>query len=66
MTDHEEAYVHTYEGVAIVVCRQSAEGVFENGRYDIDESFRVTLVFGWNDGEWRPAGLHLSPILGRP
>ena len=64
----DEAEVRTYQDAAILVCRQSAAGVYEdeNGRYDIDESFRATLVFVRQDGSWRLAGLQLSPILGRP
>lgn len=64
----DEAEVRIYEDAAILVCRQSAAGVYEddNGRYDIDESFRATLVFVRQDGSWRLAGLQLSPILGRP
>lgn len=64
----DETEVRTYEDSAILVCRQSAAGVYEdeNGRYDIDESFRATLVFVRQDGSWRLAGLQLSPILGRP
>jgi uncharacterized protein (TIGR02246 family) len=64
----DEAEVRTYEDAAILVCRQTAAGVYEdeNGRYDIDESFRATLVFVRQDGSWRLAGLQLSPILGRP
>jgi len=38
----------------------------ENGRYDIHEQFRATLVFVRQQGHWLLAGLQLSPILGRP
>ena len=64
----DEAEVRTYENAAILVCRQTAAGVYEDehGRYDIDESFRATLVFVRQDGSWRLVGLQLSPILGRP
>jgi uncharacterized protein (TIGR02246 family) len=64
----DEAEVRTYGDAAIMVCRQTAAGVYEdeNGRYDIDESFRATLVFVNQQGDWRLAGLQLSPILGRP
>jgi uncharacterized protein (TIGR02246 family) len=64
----DEAEVRTYGDAAIVVCRQTAAGVYEdeNGRYDIDERFRATLVFVRQKGHWRLAGLHLSPSLGRP
>jgi hypothetical protein len=49
----DEAEPHAYGDAAIVVCRQTAEGVYEdeNGRYDINERFRATLVFvGQNGG----------------
>jgi hypothetical protein len=38
----DEAEVRTYGDAAIVVCRQTAAGVYgyENGRYEIDERFR--------------------------
>ena len=64
----DEVEVRPYGDAAIMVCRQSAAGVYEdeNGRYDIDESFRATLVFVRQQGDWRLAGLQLSPILGRP
>ena len=64
----DEAEVRTYGDAAIVVCRQTAAGVYEdeNGRYDIDERFRATLVFIRQKENWRLAGLQLSPILGRP
>ena len=64
----DEMQVRLYGDAAITVCRQSAEGVYEdeNGRYDINEQFRVTLVLVRQDGRWLLAGLQLSPILGRP
>jgi uncharacterized protein (TIGR02246 family) len=64
----DEAEVRTYGDAAIVVCRQTAAGVYEdeNGRYDIDERFRATLVFVKQRGGWRLAGLQLGSILGRP
>lgn len=64
----DETEVRTYGDSAIMVCRQSAAGVYEDerGRYDIDESFRATLIFVKQDESWRLAGLQLSPILGRP
>jgi ketosteroid isomerase-like protein len=42
-----EAEIRTFGDAAIMVCRQTAAGVYEdeNGRYDIDESFRATLVY---------------------
>jgi ketosteroid isomerase-like protein len=64
----DEVGVRLYGDAAVMVCRQSAEGVYEdeNGRYDIHEQFRATLVFVRQQGRWLLAGLHLSPILGRP
>jgi ketosteroid isomerase-like protein len=64
----DEVQVRTYGDAAVAVCRQSAEGVYEdeNGRYDIQEQFRLTLVLVRQQGRWRLAGLQLSPILGRP
>ena len=64
----DEVGVRPYGNAAVVVCRQAADGVYEddNGRYDIHEQFRATLVFVRQQGSWRLAGLQLSPILGRP
>jgi ketosteroid isomerase-like protein len=64
----DEVEVRPYGDAAVTVCRQSAEGVYEdeNGRYDIHEQFRATLVFVRQQGRWVLAGLQLSPILGRP
>jgi ketosteroid isomerase-like protein len=64
----DEVEVRPYGDAAVTVCRQSAEGAYEdeNGRYDIHEQFRATLVFVKRQGRWLLASLQLSPILGRP
>jgi uncharacterized protein (TIGR02246 family) len=64
----DEVEVRLFGDAAITVCRQSARGVYEgeNGRFELDDQFRATLVFVKQDGRWRLAGLQLSPILGRP
>ena len=64
----DEMEVRSYGDAAVMVCRQSAEGVHEgeNGRFDISDQFRATLVFVRQGGRWQLAGLQLSPILGRP
>jgi ketosteroid isomerase-like protein len=64
----DEVGVRSYGDAAVVVCRQDADGVYEddNGRYDIHEQFRATLVLVKQQERWRLAGLQLSPILGRP
>src|ERR687889_271496 len=65
---HADVHVRLYGDTAITVCRQSARGVYEdeNGRFDLDDQFRATLVFVKQDESWQLAGLQLSPILGRP
>ncbi len=64
----DEAEVRLYGDAAVTVCRQSSRGAYEdeNGRFEIDDQFRATLVFVQQAGRWRLAGLQLSPILGRP
>jgi len=64
----DEAEVRLYGDAAIIVCRQSAEGVYEdeNGRFQLNDQFRLTLFFVKQGESWRLAGLQLSPILGRP
>ena len=64
----EEVQTRLFGDAAITVCRQSARGVYEdeNGRFDLDDQFRATLVFVKQDESWQLAGLQLSPILGRP
>jgi ketosteroid isomerase-like protein len=62
----DEVEVRPYGEAAVIVCRQTAEGVYEdeNGRYAINEQFHVSLVFVSQQERWLLAGLHLSPILG--
>jgi ketosteroid isomerase-like protein len=64
----DEVEIRLYGDAAVTVCRQTGEGVYEdeNGRYDINEQFRATLVFVKQQGRWLLASLHLSPIAGRP
>ena len=64
----DEVQVRLFGDAAITVCRQSARGVYEdeNGRFDLDDQFRATLVFVKQDESWQLAALQLSPILGRP
>src|ERR671932_17080 len=64
----DEVGVRLYGDAAVTVCRETAEGVYEdeNGRYDIHEQFRATLIFVRQQESWLLAGLQLSPILGRP
>jgi uncharacterized protein (TIGR02246 family) len=64
----DEVQVRLFGDAAITVCRQSARGVYEdeNGRFELDDQFRATLVFVRQDGRWQLANLQLSPILSRP
>jgi ketosteroid isomerase-like protein len=64
----DEGEVRLYGDAAVMVCRQSSRGAYEdeNGRFELDDQFRATLVFVRQGGRWLLAGLQLSPILGRP
>ena len=64
----DEVRVRLFGDAAITVCRQSARGIYEdeNGRFELDDQFRATLVFIKQEGSWQLANLQLSPILGRP
>lgn len=64
----DELETRSYGDAAVTVCRQTVEGVYEdeNGRYDIHDQFRATLIFVKQQERWMLAGLQLSPILGRP
>ena len=60
----EEVLVRLYGDAAVMTARQSAEGEYEG--YDLKDQFRATLFFVKQQGRWLPAGLHLSPIAGKP
>jgi hypothetical protein len=64
----DEVQTRSYGSAAVTVCRQAAEGAYEdeNGRFEIRERFRATLILVNLRERWRLAGLQLSPILGRP
>jgi ketosteroid isomerase-like protein len=56
----DEVAVRMYGGAAVVIGRQTAEGEFQ-GR-ELRNRFRTTLVLVEQEGRWRLASLHLSPI----
>ena len=60
----EEVLVRLYGDAAVVTGRQSAEGEYED--YYLKDQFRATLIFVKQQGRRLLAGLHLSPIAGRP
>lgn len=64
----DELQTRLYGDAAVTVCRQAAGGVYEdeNGRFELRDRFRATLVLVRQQGRWHLAGLQLSPILGRP
>ena len=64
----DEVQVRDFGDAAITVCRHSARAVYEdeNGRFDLDDQFRATIVFVRQNGSWQLANLQLSPNLGRP
>src|SRR5919199_3898871 len=64
----DEVRVRSYGDAAVVVCRETAEGGYEdeNGRSDLHEQFPATLILVRQQEHWLLAGLHLSPIAGRP
>ncbi len=64
----DDAQARLYGDTAVMIGRETAEGRYEDGdvRHDIREQFRATLVFVKQQERWLLAGLHLSPIAGRP
>jgi ketosteroid isomerase-like protein len=59
----DEMTVRVYDSAAILIGRQLQRGAYRGNR--VDGQFRTTLVFVQQEGRWRLAGLHLSPI-GQP
>ena len=60
----DEVRVRVYGDAAVVIGRETMEGKYEE--YAIRDQFRATLVFVKQQERWLLAGLHLSPIAGRP
>ncbi|TMC94638.1 MAG: nuclear transport factor 2 family protein [Chloroflexi bacterium] len=59
----DEVKVRVYNDAAILIGRQVQNGTYRGN--SIQGQFRITLVFVQQQGQWRLAGLHLSPI-GQP
>jgi ketosteroid isomerase-like protein len=62
----DEVRVRVYGDAAVLTGRQSQSGVVRPPGTDRDQDvtaqLRATLVFVKQNGDWRLAGLHLSPI----
>jgi ketosteroid isomerase-like protein len=64
----DEVQVRVHGNAAVMVGRQTASAVYEDGdvRHEIQDQFRVTLIFVEEQGRWLLLGVHLSPIAGPP
>ena len=60
----DDARVRDYGDAAIVTGRQTVKGKYDD--QDLQDQFCATLVFVKLQERWLLAGLHLSPIAGRP
>src|SRR5438874_6569632 len=56
----DEVKVRVYNDAAILTGRQVQDGAYQGN--SIKAQFRTTLVFVTQQGQWRLASLHLSPI----
>jgi ketosteroid isomerase-like protein len=61
--DLDQVTVRVYDGAAILIGRQVQKAAHRGNR--VDAELRTTLVFVQQQGQWRLAGLHFSPI-GQP
>jgi ketosteroid isomerase-like protein len=59
----DEVTVRVYGEAAVVIGRQVQSAAYRGN--SIPGQFRITLVFVHQQGQWRLASLHLSPI-GQP
>jgi ketosteroid isomerase-like protein len=59
----DEVKVRMYDEAAILIGRQLQEATYRGN--PINAQLRITLVLVHQHGQWRLAGLHLSPI-GQP
>ena len=60
----DDVQARVYGDSAVLVGRQTQSGAYQ--QHDIQGQFRTTLVFVEQQGKWRLASLHLSPIAGPP
>jgi ketosteroid isomerase-like protein len=60
----DEVAVRAYGDAAIVTGRETTQATYKG--QTIQGQFRTTLIFVQQDGDWRLAGLQLSPIMGAP
>lgn len=62
--ERSEMTVRTYGDAAIMTSRESTKA-FYKGREVPGGDYRATHVFVRQEGGWRLAGIHLSPIIPR-
>jgi ketosteroid isomerase-like protein len=60
----DDEQVRVYGDAAAMTGRQTVKGTYEG--HELEDQFRATLVFVKQQERWLLAGLHLSPIAGRP
>lgn len=60
----DEVQARVYGETAIAIGRRTQAGTYQGN--DVAGQFRQTQIFVRQDGHWRLAGMHLSPIAGRP
>jgi ketosteroid isomerase-like protein len=60
----DEMQVRVYGDAAVATGRQTQKGKYRG--QDVQGQFRTTQVFVKQDGRWRLAALHLSPIVQGP
>ncbi len=60
----QEDSVRIYGNTAILIGQQTQKAKYQN--QEVPGQFRVTLNFVKPDSDWQLAGLHMSPMAGRP
>jgi ketosteroid isomerase-like protein len=60
----DEVWIRVHGDALIVTGCETVKGKYED--HDLQDQFRATLIFVKQQECWLLAGLHLSPIAGRP